>query len=219
MTVDSAIAKAFLHAKRKATSPTGSKYNALLGMADSFQKLWATETDWSSLYASVTLTALVSATDTFSLANATGTVDYISDREGNPIQLYDGTSYAKVYFVSPAQLYEYRFRLATAQIGSNLKFSAAFAADSQYIGDSIVVPAYLAVNEITSGSDTVQVDDPMWLCYMMAAEFCRNDVEKAGQYDNLLALADQCMQKMLANNGGQYETVVTAWQPEGESWV
>lgn len=188
-------------------------------MADSFQKLWATETDWSSLYASVTLTALVSATDTFSLANATGTVDYISDREGNPIQLYDGTSYAKVYFVSPAQLYEYRFRLATAQIGSNLKFSAAFAADSQYIGDSIVVPAYLAVNEITSGSDTVQVDDPMWLCYMMAAEFCRNDVEKAGQYDNLLALADQCMQKMLANNGGQYETVVTAWQPEGESWV
>jgi hypothetical protein len=70
MTVDQAITKAFLHAQRKPTAPAvgTTKYNALLAIADSMQKLWATEPDveWDSLYQpGPTLAVTVTATDTF----------------------------------------------------------------------------------------------------------------------------------------------------------
>lgn len=218
MTIDAAIAKAFLHAQRKATPPAEgtSKYNALLGIADSMQKLWAIEpdTEWTSLYELVSI-GTVTATDTFDLDDS---INYISKREGDYVLVTNGTSTTEYRLVTPNQLYENRFSAAVARIGNTLKFSKAFAATDSVFGYTIKVPAIVYPDDITVGTQEVQVDDPMWLCYMMAAEFVRNSVEKQGQYDNLLALADQCMQRMKQNNGGQYDAIVTTAFVTGEDW-
>jgi hypothetical protein len=219
MTIDQAIAKAFLHAQRKATPPANGtpKYNALLGIADSMTKLWATEpdTEWDTLYSLVTLSSVVSATNVFALD---ATINDISEREGDAIRVTNGTNTTAFSVVSPNQLYEYRYQNAVARIGSNLKFSQAFASTSPLIGYSIQVPAILYTTDVTSGSQTVQVDDPMYLVYMMAAEFVRNDPVRVGQYNNLLALAEQTMQKMKETNGGQMDAISTPWTPAGQSW-
>lgn len=219
MTVDQAIAKAFLHAQRKATPPASgtSKYNALLAIADSMQKLWATEPgiEWDSLYQLVQLAATVTATDTFALGT---TINDLSQREGDYVLVTNGTNTSEYRIINPNQLYQYRYEAAVARIGTNLKFSKAFAATDSVIGYNIKVPAVVYVADITAGTDIIAVDDPMWLCYMMAAEFARNDVVKQGQYDNLLALADQHMQRMKQANGGQVDAIATPWQPAGESW-
>lgn len=219
MTIDQAITRAYVHALRKPVGPNSgsTKYNALLAIADSMTKLWAMEpsVEWSSLYSLVTLTPTVTATDTFAID---ATINDISNREGDYVLLTNGTNTQRVILVSPDQLYQYKDQIAAAKIGSNLKFSKAFVATDSVFGYNIKVPALLYPTDITAGSQTVQVDDPMWLVYMMAAEFCRNDVVKQGQYDNLLALAEQSMEKMKQTNGGQMAEVATPWTPAGAEW-
>lgn len=219
-TVDWVIQKAFLEAQRKSTAPSSgtSKYNALLGIVDNKQLEWASEpsVEWASLYSVITLAAVVSATDTFAL---TGTINYISKREGNPILVTNGTNTTRFKLVSPDQLDEYRYDDACAQVGSNLVFSKAFDAASSLIGYSIKVPSMLYPTDITSGSQTVQVDDPLWLVYMVAADFVRNDVVKRDNYDLLLQMAAERMAKMKQANGGQQAVVATPWAPTGETWL
>lgn len=213
MTADQVIQRAYLHAQRKATAPNEGtpKYNALLAIVDSMQKLWAAEadTDWDSLYELRTLTVAASATDTIALD---ADIDYIPKTEENPILIGD-----RIFkLVSPRQLYDLRESDAVAQVGRNLKFSRTIP--TELIGEDIDVPAILLVDDITDGDDVVQVDDPMWLVYASAAEFNRNDLVKISQYDNLLKLADMVMQKMKDRNGGSYEQVDLTWQPMGEGW-
>jgi hypothetical protein len=219
MTADQVILKAFTEAKRKASLPTGSKYSALLVMLDNVQKMWAAREDWQSLRATVTLTALITATDTFSLDNSTGTVDRISQKEDDYVLLTDGTSTKRVNVVAPNQLDEYRYSIVCAKIGSSLKFSSAFAADSAYLGYSIKVPCQLKVADITDGDNTVAVNDPMWAVYQLAADYVRNDVVARGEYEHLNDMADEHWQSMLDAEGGQLDAVVTNWRPEGEAWL
>lgn len=216
MTAAQVIQKAFLHAQRKATPPAqGSpKYLALLGIVDSMQKLWAAEpdTDWDSLYEDKVLSATAPLSNTVTLD---ASIDYLIKMESNPVLI--GTTEFKV--VSPKQLYTFKDSNVCAQIGSNLKFSKTL--DSSLTGLSIQVPAIMRIGDITAtdGSDVVQVDDPMWLVYASAAEFNRNDLVKVAQYENLLNLADQLMQKMKSKNISSVQEVEIAWQPDGESWV
>lgn len=218
-TVAWAIQKAFLAAQRKADAPAAgtSKYEVLLDLADSMTKAWESEpgVEWDSLY-SVQIIGTVSATDTFEL---TEEVNYISKSEDNPVRITNGTSTKAYKVVSARQLYKYKDSDVCAQIGHNLVFAKAFASDSNLIGYNIQVPAIIHVDDITSANDDIQVDDPMWLVYMMAAEFCRNDVVKQGQYDNLLAYANQCMERMKQANSGQLEELtLSPGLITGETW-
>lgn len=214
-TVNWAIQKAFLHSNRKATAPAEgtSKYEAFLDIADSMSKMWASEpsVEWDSLYSLETI-GTVSATDTFDLPDE---VNYISKSEDDPIRV--GTTAYKL--VKPNQLYKYQDSNVCAQIGRTLKFAKAFTSDSAHIGESIQVPSILYTEDLTSGTDEIQVDDPMWLVYMMAAEFARNDSVKQDQYDNLLALANQCMERMIAANSGSLNEVSMNFNAAGESWT
>ncbi len=218
-TVTQVIQKAFLHAQGKSTAPTvgTNKYTQLLNLVDSLQKMWASEpdTEWNSLYSLVT-TATASATDTFDLDDS---IDYISKREGDYIRVTNTTNTTAFKLISPNQLYDYRFRDAAAQVGRTLVFSRAFKSTDSTFGYNIIVPAILYTDDITTGTQTVQVDDPMWLAYMVAAEYVANNLIKATQRPRLLELADQLMQRMKQANGGQYETVASNWIPEGETWV
>lgn len=218
-TVAWAIQKAFLIAQRKAEAPAAgtSKYEVLLDLADSMTKAWETEpgVEWDSLYSLATI-GTVTATDTFPLL---ATINYISKSEDNPIRITNGTTTKTYRLVSAKQLYKYRDNDVCAQIGRNLVFAKAFTADSSLLGYDIKVPAILYADDITAETATIQVDDPMWLAYMMAAEFCRNDVVKQGQFDTLLGYADQSMQRMKQANGGQLEELaMTPGVVAGETW-
>lgn len=214
-----AIGRAFLHAKGKATPPTaGSKYNQLLAIADSAQKLWSTEpnVEWNSLYAATALTPLVSTSKTYAIPD---TVDYIAKRVTDPITITVGTSITTYKLVTASQLYQYRTNRVCAKIGRNLVFPAVFDAASPLIGGTITIPAILKVNDIALGTDIIQVDDPMWIAYAMAAEFDQNDLIKVTNVPHLQDLANLSMQKMLENNGGSVNELVMDWQPAGEEWA
>ena len=214
-TADWAIKKAFLHAQRKDVAPQvgTSKYNALLAMADSMTRIWASEpnVEWNSLYERQDIGTL----PTSGVIDLDETIDYISQSEEDPV-LVGSTPY-KV--VSARQLYRRRGGNVCAKVGNTLVFPVFSDESLSKIGSSVSIPAILAPDEITSGSDELQVDDPMWLAVMMAAEFVRNDGVKQGQYENLLAYADNIMQKMKEANEGSVNEVLTPWAPLGEDFV
>lgn len=221
-TLDWVITKAFAHANRKGTAPAQGtpKYNVLTTIADSMQKLWADESgeDWDSLYQLTTLPTVVSATDTFAYDPS---IKYLSQKADDYVKLVspDGTQVKRYNVIRGNQLDLYRYQNAAAEIGRNLKFSQPFTSTSPELGYSIIVPNYTFVNDLANPTDLVQVDSPMWLAYMTAAEYVRNDSVRAAQYNNLLTLADEIMQKMKDANGGQLDAVTTEWAPSGESWV
>lgn len=219
--VDWVIQKAFLHAQRKATPPTSgtTKYNALLAIVDSMQKLWADEPDieWASLYSWVTLSPTVSATDTYALDTS---IQYLSKDFNDYIRITNGTSTSKINLVSPNQLYRHNTNTCyVAQIGRSLKFSKAFLSTDSVFGYNIIVPAYTFVNDLAAGTDLVQVENPMWLAYMVAAEFVRNDPVRVSQYENLVALAENVMSKMKQQNNGTLEEIPRGTFVTGETWV
>jgi hypothetical protein len=216
MTVDEVLAKAFQQAKGKPVPPeTGStKYNSLVILCDSFQKVWAAEpgVEWDSLYSVVDI-GVVTATNTFELDD---TIDYIVKRSTDPVYLSDGTNRADYTVVRPNQLYVDRDGMVVAQAGINLLFPSAFASDSQYIGYTINVPAILKPEDLTAGADDVQVDDPMWLVHMVAANFIATDLARRDDYSRHIADAQVIMEKMKQRNSGQNETVnVSTWSPLG----
>ena len=67
----------------------------------------------------------------------------------------------------------------------------------------INVPVYLRAPLLTKADSIVPVDNPMWLVTMCAAEYARNDILLQNQYSNLIAEANQLMQKMIENNAAQ----------------
>lgn len=214
---DYVIQKAYLHAQRKDTPPgTGTpKYEALLEMADSFQKEWASEpdTEWSSLYDKVTL-GTISATDTYGISSD---INYII-KEDDPIYTTDGTD--KIYYslVSPTELEISNASNPVAEQGGSLVFKDAFTADSTDFGWDLVVPAQLLVGDITQGTDIVEVDDPMWLAWMMGAEFVRNDIVRQNQYSNMLNHAQLLMTKMKESNVGQVGGITIDYPIMGRTW-
>lgn len=230
-TVDWCIQRAFWHAFRKAApGQTSPKYTAALAVADSAQKMWADEedTEWASLYQLVSLNTKVPpppTTPTYPEALPTvpldATIDHIDTRDGNPVLITPttGGDPKRFILITPAQLYEYRYRNAVAQEGRNLVFSKQFDPNDPIVGGTIQVPAYTTPPDITDPNNNVVVDRPMWLVYMIAAELVRNDIVKRPEYNNILAMAQQVMDKMLDANEGQRTEVVTPWRPSGESWI
>lgn len=215
MTVTTAIEKAFQEAKGKPTPPAVGtpKYNSLIILADSMQKIWAAEpgVEWNSLYSRASLGAITAAS-TFALPS---TVDYVVKRETDPVYAESGSQRKDYLVVQPNQLYIKRDYPGVAQVGQNLIFHQAFTSTSEEFGWTLKAPCILKVNDLDAGSDTIQVDDPMWLVFMMAADFIRNDLVRQNQYDRLVAYAQETMKKMKEKNQGQNEEVSTEWAPMG----
>lgn len=221
-TADWVIQKAWLEAKAKSVAPTAGtpKYNVLLGLVDSEQKNWEDEesVEWDSLYNTVAC-GTISTSQTYTLDSS---IRYLSKRDEDTIFLIspDGTQRKPITLIRPNQLYEHKDQqFYVALIGRTLKFSKAFDTTSSYIGYTLEVPAYTYCNDIASGSDLIQCDRPMFLAYMVAASYARNDLIKQGQYQNILDKATALMNKMKQNNAGQMETLDMSWTASGESWT
>lgn len=231
MIINTAIEKAYLTATRKKLAypaiPT-RKYDALLGYADDFSKVWEAEagTDWISRYELVSL-GTITATDVFDLDDS---IRKLSMQQGDPAYVTVGSQRYYYDIVRPDRLFVTDFddempslvgpNDVVARIGRTLKFRRAFTSDDQPFGGTLTVPAYTYVDDVTSGSQDVQVDDPMWLVYMMAAEYVRNDTVKQGQYGNVIDKANDRMAAMKADNTSQIEEVMNATDMRfsGETW-
>jgi len=234
MTVDNAIIRAYRKATRKSVSAVASiataKYNALLGYADDWSKAWEAEagTDWISRYEVVDHGA-ITATDTFDLDDS---VRKLSLQQGDPVYIAALTGTQRYYYdlVRPDRLFVTDFddemptlvgpNDVVARQGRTLRFRTAFTSASPQFGGTLFVPAYTYVDDITTGSQDIQVDDPMWLVCMMAAEYVRNDTVKQGQYGNLIDQANDRMAAMKADNGSQIEEVMNMTDNRfaGDTW-
>lgn len=225
MSIDDAIQKAYSLARGKDTIGTplaagDSKYKQLLQIADVMQKTWMNTdgVEWQSLWKLFRLADVVAVnTDTYALPV---TLRTISSREQDSVIITatDGVTFWEYDIISPNQLNQFAMNppQAAAQVGTNLQFAHfigkhAFMTSDPAIGGTIDVPGYQFVSDINANSNTstqtVQVDDPMWLVYMMAGEFVRTDLVRQAQYPNLLNLAQDRMDAMLANNGGQLDEI------------
>jgi hypothetical protein len=219
MTVEQAIQKAYGRSRGKDSLGTpltagDAKYNQLLDIADDKQKEWQ-NTDginWQSLWQLFRLAAAVTATDTFAL-NALMRVP--SDRENDNV-VVTATNGQKYYYdiITADQLRERQIACdptVCAIQGSNLVFARAFKTTDPMYGGTIDVPGYGFVTDInlstTTATQKVQVDDPMWLVYAMAAEFVRTDLVRQNQYPNLFNLQSDRMDAMISNNGAQMDDI------------
>lgn len=227
MTVTDAISTSYLLATGKPTAPSSgtSKYNRILGLLNVFSRGWANEpgVDWQSLRLWANVTGTVTATATFAIPT---TLDRVSKDANDPVRILhsDGITESEYTIVPAERLYESGSRVRGASggtvaiVGSNLVFDTAFTADSPQFGGTIQVPGYKVVATLSSGSDAIEVDDPDWLCYMVAAEYVRNDITRVQQYGNLVALANNAMNGMKEANGSAQEQVTAQWSPLGSTW-
>lgn len=222
MTLSEAIAKTYLLAEGKGTAPaaTTNKYTKIVGLLNVVQELWQDEPDveWDSLYSTVTLSGTITATDTFALGP---TVREISHRDNDYVKITktDGA----VVYIPLVRADELNANGANgeqvcAKIGSNLEFSIAFTADSPEFGGTIKVPAYLYVSSLVNSSDVLDVDKPLWACYMAAAEYCRTSTSLRYRTDELVSMANQIMQDMKQAQQGSQTMPVMYVNGNGRTW-
>lgn len=206
------ITNAYLLAAGKATLPTGNKLAQLNALAIKFYRDWQVEpdTEWNSLY-QVVSAGTVTATDTFDLDTE---INFISKQEGNYVRIKttDG-QYISYQTVKPQQLYQYRTANAVAHIVTDgvhqVKFSKPFVAGTQPIGGTIEVPAIIKLDDLTSDSSEVLIDQPEWLSERVAAQYAYSYKSTRDMYDDLLALANEHMISMKAANTSGTESYQT----------
>lgn len=80
------------------------------------------------------------------------------------------------------------------------------------IGGRITYPYYVNLEEISNDDDNIIVDSPNWLVYMLAAEIARSDIVQAGQYGNLIALAQNSMTSMKNRQRGLRIANMDPWR-------
>jgi len=200
------VSAVYLRATGKPTAPTsGRKYNQIIALGDMFTRQWQDEPgqDWTSLYDFFS-NGTVTATDTFTLDTD---IRKVSQMDGDFVRIVHTDDNVTEYTIVPAdRLYENRYQYAVAVQGRNLVFASAFTADSPQFGGTIVVPGYGYSTFPTNDTTQITVDNPDWLVIRTAAEFVRTDITRQNQYPNLIAEAQQLMEKMKENDGGQIDS-------------
>jgi hypothetical protein len=222
VTLATLIEKTYVLATGKATAPASgtNKYTKIVALANLCQDMWQNEPDieWDSLYLTVTLSGTITATDTYALS---ASVREISNREGDYIEIVktDGNS-VYVPLIRANELLDYKRNgeQAVARVGSNLRFAIQFTADSPEFGGTIKVPCYTNVSTLSGSTDVIQVDNPLWLAYMTAAEYCRTDITLNYRTDDLVSRANQVMQDMKQSQESMITAPIKNWSPLGRSW-
>lgn len=222
MTLATLVTQAYLLATGKGTAPASSstKYTKLVGFANICQDAWQNEPDieWDSLYVITTLPTTVTATDTIPLS---ASIREISKREGDFIQIVrtdGGITYYTLVKPNSLQDYARAGQRVVARVGSNLKFSIAFTATDPEIGGTVKAPGYGFVSTLANDSDTVQVDNPLWLAYAVAAEYVRTDLTLAFREQGLLERANSIMEDMKQSQEEDTPMPIRRWSALGRSW-
>lgn len=183
------------------------------------------QVDWGILYDPAQSLGTVSATDSFDID--TDSIYKISDRPDDKVRINhsDGTGYTDYDIVSHAALKKYYGQDKTrgasavcAQIGSSLVFAHEFKSTDTQFGGEVLVPCYIKPDPLVSSGDDVLSGIENWLTLISAAEYVRTDITLQGQYPNLVAEANQAMERLKDDNDAQVEEVDRPWNPGGSTW-
>lgn len=196
-----AIATGYLLATGKTTLPAAGsvKRDLLTNLAIKFYRDWQTETgvEWESLSQDISAGTATAGNDTFDLAEE---INFISKDENNYVVINE----QKYKVVSVRQLSKYRYSRAVAHIvvdgTHSIKFSQEFTSDDPVVGEEILVPCIIKLDDITSDSSEVLIDQPEWLGERIAAQYAYSFKSLRDMYDDLLALANDRMNSMKAAN-------------------
>lgn len=185
--------------KTKTLSVGNSKYERMLNIANMANMQWESEPDviWGSLCEDREIGVIDDKTS-YKLPEDVRTVDF---RKFITLKK-DGRTWA-IPFISP-QLFK-NGCYGALQLGWKIDFNG-LSKDMQ--GAEIIVPVIRHTKKLTNPEDKVEVDDPYWLIYMMAAEFVRNSRTKSNQYGNLVTLAQASMAGMKSRNGYKFDEVI-----------
>lgn len=219
MTCADAVDAVYLRATGKVATfafadPKGVK---ILGLLNFYSRRWSRETgiDWISLYNPLFPIGTISNTDTFSID--TSTIRKLSQQEGDNVRIVwetDSSFFTDYELVPADRMKEFNHGAFAARQGSSLIFNRTFVSTDPEFGGTLYVPCYLYTDDLINSTDDVQVDDPDWLVLICAAEYVRTDLTRLGQYPNLLAEANDCMQRMKDDNLDDQNTDATAiWNP------
>lgn len=228
MTTADFVAATILKATGEVSTSTSGDddWNKLLGIGNYYIDNWSNETgtDWNSLYNPELSFGTITATDTFAIPT---TVRKLSDAKGDVVRVdnTDGT-YTEFEIVPADSLKRYyggdksvSVGNYCAQIGSNLVFNRSFTSDDKEFGGALSVPVYTFPTKLVADTDVVPVDIPNWLVTISAAEWVRNDITKQNQYPNLVAEANEIMQRMKDDNeNAQVQTIYRVPVARGIVW-
>ena len=218
MTLEELINAVMLKATGKATAltPSNTKWAKIVGIANSYQQAWQHEPGqhWNSLYNRSYSLGSVSTKDAYDLDEE---IDTVSTSKGDNIYIQTATGDKIEYqLVAYDDLRNYPIGKYCAVVGNQVVFNKAFSKTDPEYGGKIYVPAFTNVETLESKDDEVQVDNPLWLVFMCAAEYIRNDIVKQNQYGNLIAEANNLMTDMIRRNrSGQVRRVRGGWRNPG----
>ena len=201
MKVEEAINLAYQTAtgKTKTLSPGNSKYERMLNIANMATMQWESEPDvvWGSLCEDREI-GVIDDNTPYKLSADIRTVDFRKF-----VRL------TKFPFISPQMAKDGCY--GVIQLGWRLDFKGL---SEQMKGATIIVPIVRHAKKLIKADDIVEVDDPYWLVYMLAAEFVRNSRTKSNQYGNLITLAQSSMEGMKNRNGYKFDEV-----PREDIWL
>lgn len=191
--------------KTKTLSPGNSKYERMLNIANMATMQWESEPDvvWGSLCEDREI-GVIDDNTSYKLSADVRTVDFRKF-----VRLTKDAQNWTFPFISPQMAKDGCY--GVIQLGWKLNFNGIF---EQMKGATIVVPVVRCTKKLTKASDIVEVDDPYWLVYMIAAEFVRNSRTKSNQYGNLITLAQSSMEGMKNRNGYKFDEV-----PREDIWL
>ena len=171
----------------------------MLNIANMANMQWESEPDviWGSLCEDREIGVIDDKTS-YRLPEDVRTVDFRKF-----ITLTKGSSSWTVPFISP-QLFK-NGCYGVLQLGWKLDFNGL---TEEMKGAKIIAPVIRRTKKLVEPEDKVEVDDPYWLIYMMAAEFVRNSRTKSNQYGNLVTLAQSSMAGMKSRNGYKFDEVI-----------
>jgi hypothetical protein len=221
LTVEEFISDAFQAATGKIpTFAVGStKWNNLLAAGNRYQRVWARTPgiDWNSLYDPAYSAGTVTAAQTFDLDDE---IRKISQQESDVIRItHSGstTVWSDYTIVDANRLRNMDTGNYAARIGRTIRFNNAFNSSSPQFGGTIYLPVYLFPEVLTGATDDLTVDDPDWLVYVVAADYVRNDVTRQDLRADLIAEANDRMERMREDNDSQSITILSPWNPLGHT--
>lgn len=185
--------------KTKTLSPGNSKYERMLNIANMANMQWESEPDviWGSLCEDREIGVIDDSTS-YKLPEDVRTVDFRKF-----ITLTKESNNWTVPFISP-QLFKGGC-YGVLQLGWKLDFNGL---TEEMKGAKIIAPVIRRTKKLVEPEDKVEIDDPYWLVYMIAAEFVRNSRTKSNQYGNLVTLAQSSMEGMKNRNGYKFDEVI-----------
>lgn len=185
----------------------------ILAIANFYIDQWAREpsVDWYSLYDPAFAIGNITATDTYDLPDELRNID---PQEGDSVRItLSSTQWQDYDVIDASRLKEFNNGLYVAQIGRQIKFNRAFVSTDTAFGKALTVPGFTTPDPLVNDGDDVPVDDPNWLALISAAELIRTDLTRQNQYPNLIAEANQSMQRMKDDNEGQDSSIYRPWNP------